>query len=46
MSFFNFFIGDIVIIVRAGAVFNKKIKDRTLNILSQIKEKTHLHFFQ
>lgn len=44
-SLFNFSVGDIVIIVRAGAVYNKKIKDRTLNVLSQLTEKKHLHFF-
>ena len=44
-SLFNFSIHDVVVVIKAGAIYNKKIKDRLSNSLSQIKLKQHIHFF-
>ena len=44
-SLFKFDLEDVVIVIRAGAVSNKKVFYKTVNHLSQIQNKKHLHFF-
>jgi hypothetical protein len=44
-NLFNFGLTDVVVVIRAGAVYNKKIYSKILNNINQIENKKHLHFF-
>ena len=44
-SLFCFESDDVVVVIRAGTVFNKKIYHKILNNINQIVDKNHLHFF-
>jgi hypothetical protein len=44
-NLFCFGDNDIVIVIRAGAVYNEKIYSKILNSINQIANKNHLHFF-
>jgi hypothetical protein len=42
---FNFKSDDVVVVIKAGAVYNNNILSKTLNQLSRIKHKSHCYFF-
>jgi len=44
-SLFCFEPTDVVVVIRAGTVHNKKIHHKILNNINQIVDKNHLHFF-
>lgn len=44
-NLFHFGLTDIVVVIRAGAVYNEKIYSKILNSIDQIVNKNHLHFF-
>ena len=44
-NLFNFGLTDVVVVIRAGAVYNEKIYSKILNSINQIANKNHLHFF-